>query len=263
MKIQVAQLSFDAKNNSGPGPFRRYIDERKIFHVFKRVFDLSVSMVLTVFCFSWLFPLIALLIKLDSRGPVFFVQRRVGRGGRSFFCYKFRTMVVNADANRVQCIENDARVTRIGKFLRKSSLDELPQFLNVLMGHMSIVGPRPHMHADCNRFSALIPNYKFRSLVKPGITGLAQIKGYRGPTVTYQSMFRRYQYDAFYVRNSNFWLDMRIIRKTALQVLEVLLTKVRIASRIPRKIFADDLEIMLEPEVTPTGAVRVINTKAS
>jgi putative colanic acid biosysnthesis UDP-glucose lipid carrier transferase len=263
MKIQAAQLSFDARNiNSSPGPFRRYIDDRKIYHAFKRLFDLSVSLVLTIFCFSWLFPLIALLIKLDSRGPVFFIQRRVGRGGRSFLCYKFRTMVVNEDANKIQCIENDVRVTRIGEFLRKSSLDELPQFLNVLMGDMSIVGPRPHMHADCNRFSSLIPNYKFRSLVKPGITGLAQIKGYRGPTATYQSMFRRYQYDAFYVRNCNFWLDMRIIRKTAFQVLDVLLSKIRLPRPVSKDIFADDIDMMLEPDITP-GTVRVVNAKAS
>ena len=257
MKIQAAQLSF--ANNSGPGPFRRYIDERKIYHLFKRIFDLSVSVLLTVGIFSWLFPLIALIIKMDSRGPVFFVQRRVGRGGKSFLCYKFRTMVVNEDANSQQALENDVRITRIGNFLRRSSLDELPQFWNVLLGHMSIVGPRPHMHADCNRFSSLIPSYKFRSLVKPGITGLAQIKGYRGPTVTYQSIFRRYQYDAFYVRNCNFWLDMRIIRKTAFQVLVVLLSKVNISARI-RKNFADDIEVMLDQQEMTPGTVRVINT---
>src|SRR5688572_8545783 len=215
MKLQTIPLSFETAITSGP--FRRYIDERKHFYFFKRVFDLSVSAIFFITCFIWLFPLIALMIKFDSRGPVFFTQRRVGRGGKSFLCYKFRTMVVNRDANTTQAHENDVRITRIGDFLRKSSLDELPQFLNVLLGHMSIVGPRPHMHADCHRFSQLVSNYKFRSLVKPGITGLAQIKGYRGPTETYQSIFRRYQYDAFYVRNTNFWLDMRIIRKTAFQ----------------------------------------------
>ncbi len=259
MKIQAARLSFDANNSSGPGPFRKYIDERQSYLFFKRVFDLTISLILFVGCFSWLFPLIAFLIKLDSGGPVFFVQRRVGRGGRSFLCYKFRTMVVNEDANKLQALENDERITRIGNFLRKSSLDELPQFLNVLMGQMSIVGPRPHMHADCNRFSSLIPSYKFRSLVKPGITGLAQIKGYRGPTVTYQSIFRRYQYDAFYVRNCNFWLDMRIIRKTAFQMLVVIFSKMFIYDGA-REIFADNVEMRLEPEIAP-GTVRVINAK--
>ncbi|MGB8190934.1 MAG: sugar transferase [Chitinophagaceae bacterium] len=253
MKIQAAQLSFETDVTSGnTGSFRRYIDERKSFYFFKRAFDLSVSLILTIFCFSWLFPLIALLIRLDSKGPIFFVQRRVGRGGRSFLCYKFRTMVVNPDANTTQAMENDVRITRIGEFLRKSSLDELPQFLNVLMGKMSIVGPRPHMHADCKRFSAQIASYKFRNLVKPGITGLAQIKGYRGPTATYQSVFRRYQYDAFYVRNGNFWLDMRIIRKTAFQVLAVVFSKIRIFNKAPKEIFADDLELLMEAEIATT-----------
>ncbi|HEY0680628.1 MAG TPA: sugar transferase [Chitinophagaceae bacterium] len=256
MKIQAAQLSFDSNVTSGHGSYRKYIDERKSYYIAKRVFDLSVSVTLSIFCFSWLFPLIALLIKLDSRGPVFFVQRRVGRGGKSFRCYKFRTMVVNEDANKIQALENDRRITRIGNFLRKSSLDELPQFLNVLLGHMSIVGPRPHMHSDCLRFSSLIPTYKFRSLVKPGITGLAQIKGYRGPTVTSQSIFRRYQYDAFYVRNCNFWLDVRIIRKTAFQVLAVLFSKIRLYERAPKEIFSDDMELRMEAEIISTSPVR-------
>ncbi len=247
MKLQTIPLSFETAITSGP--FRRYIDERKHFYFFKRVFDLSVSAIFFITCFIWLFPLLALLIKMDSRGPVFFMQRRVGRGGKSFLCYKFRTMVVNRDANTTQAHENDARITRIGDFLRKSSLDELPQFLNVLLGHMSIVGPRPHMHPDCHRFSQLVTNYKFRSLVKPGITGLAQIKGYRGPTETYQSIFRRYQYDAFYVRNTNFWLDLRIVRKTAFQMLGVIFSRVRIFNRPPRDIFADDMEIRMEAEI--------------
>jgi putative colanic acid biosysnthesis UDP-glucose lipid carrier transferase len=247
MKFQTIPLSFDTASTSAP--FRRYIDERKHFYIFKRIFDLTVSVILFLTCFIWLFPLIALLIKMDSRGPVLFTQRRVGRGGKSFLCYKFRTMVVNKDANTTQAHENDKRITRIGDFLRKSSLDELPQFLNVLLGNMSIVGPRPHMHADCNRFSQLVTNYKFRSLVKPGITGLAQIKGYRGPTATYQSIFRRYQYDAFYVRNGNFWLDMRIIRKTAFQMLAVVFSRVRLFSRPSRDIFADDMEIRMDADM--------------
>lgn len=174
---------------------------------------------------SWLFPIISLLIKLTSKGPVFFVQRRVGRGGRSFPCLKFRTMVVNEQANTRQAAEHDIRITKIGRFLRQSNLDEFPQFINVLLGHMSIVGPRPHMYADCNRFSSAIPGYKFRNIVKPGITGLAQVKGYRGATNDFISMFHRYQFDAFYVRNANFWLDMRIMRKTAVQTTRLLSKK--------------------------------------
>ena len=196
---------------------RTYVDDKKTFFIFKRAFDITVSLFITIFFLSWLIPIIALVIKLDSKGPIFFFQRRVGLGGRSFLCFKFRTMILNSDANQKQAQENDYRITRVGNFLRKTNLDEFPQFLNVLIGQMSIVGPRPHMFADCNKFSAVVPGYKFRNLVKPGITGLAQINGFRGPTKDFHSIFRRYQYDAFYVRNSNFWLDMRIIRKTAVQ----------------------------------------------
>lgn len=129
-------------------------------------------------------------------------------------------MVVNKYANSKQASENDIRITRIGKFLRKSNLDEFPQFLNVFIGQMSIVGPRPHMIADCNNFSKVISAYKFRNMVKPGITGLAQVNGYRGVTKDFDSIFGRYQYDAFYIRNANFRLDFSIISKTILQTLQ-------------------------------------------
>jgi putative colanic acid biosynthesis UDP-glucose lipid carrier transferase len=198
-------------------PLRDYVSEKKVYFSVKRVLDIVLSFLITVLVLSWLFPVIALLIKVTSRGPVFFIQRRVGRGGRGFPCLKFRTMVMNDEANTCQANEDDVRITRVGRFLRRSNLDEFPQFINVLLGHMSIVGPRPHMYADCNLFSSAIPGYKFRNLVKPGITGLAQVKGFRGPTEDFTSMLRRYQFDAFYVRNANFWLDMRIIRKTAFQ----------------------------------------------
>ena len=131
-------------------------------------------------------------------------------------------MIVNHEANSKQAQENYSRITRIGSFLRKSNLDEFPQFLNVLIGNMSIVGPRPHMHVDCNKFSSVVPGYKFRNFVKPGITGLAQVKGLRGPTKDFESIFHRYQFDAFYVRNANIWLDLRIIRQTAVQTLGTL-----------------------------------------
>ena len=205
--------------------FRHYIDQRKGFFLAKRVADIFISSLVTIFILSWMIPLFSVLISMDSRGPVFFVQRRVGRGGRSFKCLKFRTMVLNREANRKQALENDSRITRIGSFLRKSNLDEFPQFLNVLIGHMSIVGPRPHMHVDCNKFSSLVPEYKFRNMVRPGITGLAQVKGYRGPTKDFESIFHRYQFDAFYIRNANFWLDIRIIRQTAVQTLSSLMSR--------------------------------------
>lgn len=198
---------------------RHYVDKKRGYFFFKRAFDIAISSLFTMLVLSWLIPFIAVLIRLDSRGPVFFIQKRVGRGGRTFRCLKFRTMIVNAEANTTQARENDTRITRLGKFLRTSNLDELPQFINVLLGHMSIVGPRPHMHSDCCKFSAVVAGYKFRNMVRPGITGLAQVKGFRGPTRDFASIFHRYQFDAFYVRNANFWLDMRIIRQTAGQTI--------------------------------------------
>ena len=205
---------------------RSFVDRRKNFYLIKRTVDIILSSIIIVFVLSWMIPLLALLIWMDSGGPVFFIQNRVGRGGKTFRCLKFRTMVLNKEANKCQASEDDARITRVGSFLRKSNLDEFPQFLNVLTGEMSIVGPRPHMHADCNKFSSVIPGYKFRNLVKPGITGLAQIKGFRGPTRDFESMFRRYQYDSFYIRNAGIGLDLRIVRHTAIQTLSIIWNKI-------------------------------------
>lgn len=202
--------------------YRSYIEVKQFYFICKRVIDILLSVVFLLVIFSWLLPLMALLLKLDSSGPVFFLQKRVGKGGRSFTCYKFRTMVVNEEAHRKQAEENDHRITRLGKWLRETNIDELPQFLNVLLGDMSIVGPRPHMHADCRRFSRVIPRYKLRNLVKPGITGLAQVKGYHGPASDYESVSLRYQWDIFYVRNASGWLDCKIILRTVLQRVHLL-----------------------------------------
>ncbi|HXB90692.1 MAG TPA: sugar transferase [Puia sp.] len=191
----------------------------------KRLFDILFSIGVLIFVMSWLFPLLYVLIRLDSKGPAFFIQRRVGFLGRSFPCLKFRTMQMNAEANTKQATDNDPRITRVGRFLRNSNLDELPQFLNVLVGHMSVVGPRPHMYKDCDSFSNVVEGYKFRNLMKPGITGLAQVKGYRGPALTFEKIFRRYQWDAFYVRNASLWLDLRIIHFTVVQTLSYLVSK--------------------------------------
>src|SRR5215831_10094132 len=182
---------------------RSFIVEKLSYFFLKRIFDIVISSLVIVLFLSWFLPLAAILIKLDSPGPVFFIQRRVGRWGRSFNCFKFRTMVVNDYANVKQAAEDDSRITRIGSFLRKTNLDEFPQFFNVLFGQMSLVGPRPHMHADCNKFSSVVTGYKLRNLVKPGITGLAQVKGFRGPTHDFESIFHRYQFDCFYVRNAD------------------------------------------------------------
>ncbi len=206
--------------------FRAYISQRQSYLLGKRIVDVAVSVLVLVFILSWLFPILFLLIKLDSKGPVFFVQKRVGFLGRSFPCLKFRTMHVNSEADTRQATEGDPRITRMGSFLRHSNLDELPQFLNVLAGQMSIVGPRPHMYNDCIHFSRVVDSYKFRNLMKPGITGLAQVKGYRGPALNFEQIFRRYQWDAFYVRNAGFWLDLRIMHLTAAQTLSYLLSKI-------------------------------------
>jgi putative colanic acid biosynthesis UDP-glucose lipid carrier transferase len=184
--------------------------------LYKRVFDLTCSVLVIAGILSWLLPLLGLLIKLDSRGPVFFLQRRIGWRGRSFICYKLRTMIVNGEADSCPAAKNDHRVTRIGKFLRKSNLDELPQFFNVLSGSMSLVGPRPYMIADCYRFSAMVPDGNFRNQVKPGITGLAQVRGLHGKWTDYKTVQSRYRLDAFYVHRACFRMDLRIIYRTCL-----------------------------------------------
>jgi putative colanic acid biosynthesis UDP-glucose lipid carrier transferase len=194
-----------------------YLQGKKQYFAWKRIFDIVISFVVIVAVLSWLTPIIAIIILLDSGGPVFFFQKRVGRGGRTFTCYKFRSMVRNENADRMQAIPNDKRITFIGNILRKSNLDELPQFLNVLLGDMSIVGPRPHMHADHYHFSLLIKGYEFRNLIRPGITGLAQVRGFSGPATDMESIFGRYQWDAFYVRNAGAMIDFRILKKTISQ----------------------------------------------
>lgn len=213
----ISPFTIPVENNIQSFSARSFIDSKKYYFVAKNIFDVVASLSFIILILSWLAPILALLIKLDSKGPVFFRQKRVGRAGKSFYCFKFRTMHINDACHTLQAASDDERITRIGKFLRKSNIDEFPQFINVLLGEMSIVGPRPHMHADCAKFSSLVQGYKFRNMVKPGITGLAQIKGFHGPAMTYDSIFHRFQYDAFYVRNANFLMDVRIIRRTAFE----------------------------------------------
>ena len=154
---------------------------------------------------------IAIGIKLTSSGPVFFRQKRTGIYGSEFVCLKFRTMRVNADSDKVQATENDPRKTKFGDFLRRTSLDELPQFINVFLGNMSVVGPRPHMISHTVEYSALIDKYMVRHAVKPGITGWAQVSGYRGGTKQLWQMEKRVEYDVWYIRNWNIFLDFKII----------------------------------------------------
>lgn len=185
---------------------------------FKRIFDVLFSL-MVLFAFSWVYVLIAILIRSDSRGKVIFKQKRTGKDDQAFWCYKFRTMVVNDHAHTNHAQKNDSRITTIGRFLRKSSLDELPQFFNVLMGTMSVVGPRPHMLKHTEEYRETIDNFMVRHSIKPGITGWAQVKGFRGNTTGNEMMENRVKHDIWYLENWSNKLDLKIIMLTARQVL--------------------------------------------
>lgn len=186
------------------------IDNRFI----KRTFDIAFSL---IFLFT-AFPLILLVfipwIKLSSPGPVFFKQKRSGLNGKEFMCYKFRSMRVNAQADKLQATENDPRKTTVGNFMRKTNIDELPQFINVLRGDMSIVGPRPHMLVHTEQYRQLIDKYMVRHFVRPGITGWAQVTGFRGETKELWQMEGRVEKDIWYIEHWSFTLDLWIIIKT-------------------------------------------------
>jgi putative colanic acid biosysnthesis UDP-glucose lipid carrier transferase len=182
--------------------------------VVKRAFDIMFSSLVIVFLLSWLIPLMAIIIKLDSTGPVFFKQLRSGRNNKPFYCLKFRSMAPNKDADNLQASKNDMRVTRVGRFIRKTSIDELPQFFNVLVGDMSVVGPRPHMLKHTEDYSSLINNYMVRHLLTPGITGWAQVNGHRGETKETSSMVNRVQADLWYLEHWSLLLDLKIVYLT-------------------------------------------------
>lgn len=207
-------------------------NRRKSFIVAKRSVDIFVSLFIVLTVLSWLIPILTLLIKLDSRGPVFFKQKRTGYRGKTFNCFKLRTMRVNKNADDLQAALNDPRITRMGKFLRMSNLDELPQFINVLIGDMSIVGPRPHMIKDSENFAELFPGYYNRYLVLPGITGLAQINGFRGPTPNTRSIYKRLQWDLYYVEHATMGMDIRIILLTAIETIREAL-KIKLPRKLP------------------------------
>lgn len=180
----------------------------------KRLFDLFFSLLVILLIFTWLYPLLFIFIKLSSKGPVIFKQKRTGINNKTFECYKFRSMHLNYDADTKQASVEDKRITKIGRILRRTNIDELPQFINVLKGDMSVVGPRPHMLKHTEEYSALIDQYLIRHYVKPGITGLAQIKGYRGVTRHLSAMENRVKADMEYIENWSFQLDMKIIWRT-------------------------------------------------
>ncbi len=186
----------------------------------KRAFDILVSFIFTITIFPILFIILAPLIKFTSKGPIFFKQKRTGENGVDFDCLKFRTMKVNANADSVQATKGDARITKIGAFMRKTNLDEMPQFLNVLKGDMSIVGPRPHMLKHTEMYSQLIDKYMVRHFAKPGITGWAQVTGFRGETKELSEMEGRVKQDVWYIENWTFWLDIKIIFKTVKNMIK-------------------------------------------
>ena len=191
-----------------PNPLARFHNR-----VIKRVFDIVFSSIFLVFFPIILIP-VAIAIKLSSPGPVFFKQKRTGFLGEEFNCWKFRTMRVNADADTRQATADDPRKTRVGNFLRKTSIDELPQFINVWLGNMSVVGPRPHMLAHTEQYARLIDQYMVRHFIKPGITGWAQVNGFRGQTEELWQMEKRVEYDVWYIENWNLLLDIKIVFKT-------------------------------------------------
>lgn len=185
--------------------------ESMLNRMVKRFFDFMFSCFVIICILSWLYPILAIIIKLQSKGPVMFVQLRSGRDNLPFKCYKFRSMRINDEANSVQATRNDKRFTKIGVFMRKTNIDELPQFFNVLIGEMSVVGPRPHMVSHTEEYSKLIDQFMVRHFMKPGITGWAQAQGLRGETKTTESMMDRVEADVWYLENWSFLLDMKII----------------------------------------------------
>ncbi len=186
----------------------------------KRTFDIVFSGIFILLILSWLIPIIGLLIKMESKGPIFFKQKRHGKDNNFFLCWKFRTMTFEKNAEFKQATKNDNRITKIGSILRKTSIDEIPQFINVFLGDMSVVGPRPHPIKLNEEFQPKIDRFWQRHAVKPGITGLAQAKGFRGETAELSDMSGRVKLDRFYVKNWSLILDFKIILLTALSIIK-------------------------------------------
>lgn len=186
----------------------------------KRFFDIVFSLFIIVFLLSWLTPVLALIIRLESKGPTFFKQKRNGLNYEEFYCYKFRSMHLNPIADLEQVQKNDPRITRIGKFIRKTSIDELPQFFNVLLGDMSVVGPRPHMVSHTEMYAKSVDKFMVRHFIKPGITGLAQTNGFRGEVETEKDIINRVKYDIFYLENWSLLLDIKIIFATVINAIK-------------------------------------------
>lgn len=200
--LNVNKLPFETKEN----------------RIIKRIFDVVFSVFTIVFLLSWLTPILWVVIKLGSKGPAFFKQKREGLKGELFVCYKFRSMKINENVENRHTTKNDLRTTSIGSFLRRTSLDELPQFFNVLKGDMSVVGPRPHLKSLSIEYQKNVNNYLDRHAVKPGITGLAQVRGYRGEITKKSDIKNRIRLDVFYIENWAIQLDIKIILQTVFNV---------------------------------------------
>lgn len=185
----------------------------------KRFVDIILSVSFIILIVPWLFPIVSLVIMIESKGSPFFIQKRTGRNRRTFYCIKFRTMKINDDANRLQVQVDDYRITRIGKFLRESHVDELPQVINVLMGQMSVVGPRPHMLRHNVEYSWLSPNYHIRHIAKPGLTGLAQVRGFHGMITSKDDYENRLNSDIEYIHNWSLVADIEIFFVTTYKSL--------------------------------------------
>ncbi|MEP6594633.1 MAG: exopolysaccharide biosynthesis polyprenyl glycosylphosphotransferase [Ginsengibacter sp.] len=195
------------------------LDDLNNRHI-KRGFDITISVLVILFILSWLAPLICLLIIFESPGMPFFSQLRTGKNKKSFPCYKFRSMHVNKESDLKQATKNDNRITKVGRILRRTSLDEFPQFINVLIGNMSIVGPRPHMVKHTDDYSKIVNQYMVRHFSKPGITGWAQIHGYRGEISDLVQIRNRIQYDIWYMENWSLLLDIKIMFLTVFNILK-------------------------------------------
>ncbi len=188
--------------------------------VLKRSFDIVFSLLVIILVLSWLIPILSVVIKLESNGPIFFTQKRNGYNYKSFDCIKFRSMFPNNKADIIQVSKTDERITKVGKFMRQTSIDELPQFFNVLTGDMSVVGPRPHMLSHTEIYANKVDKFMVRHFVKPGITGLAQISGYRGEVQSDQDIIGRVKFDIFYIENWSLFLDIKIIIKTIIKTIK-------------------------------------------
>ncbi|MDR1004469.1 MAG: exopolysaccharide biosynthesis polyprenyl glycosylphosphotransferase [Prevotellaceae bacterium] len=213
--MKVIHANYYLNNNPLCDPMNRML---------KRAFDVAFSILVLVFVFPPAFLLIGIAIKCTMPGAIIFSQKRTGKNGKEFICYKFRTMVPNSESDMLQAHDNDMRITRLGRLLRRTSLDELPQFWNVLCGDMSVVGPRPHMIAHTNLYSPLIPYYSRRLEVKPGLTGWAQVHNLRGETYNSEKMRKRVKYDLWYIQNWSFSLDLQTIWMTVDMMISELVT---------------------------------------